>query len=53
MVLWFTTWQVVVEVWFVFYRQIHVCESKWKKNLLIQVLDDGIHNDIEVCAQLL
>ena len=23
------------------------------KNLLIQVLDDGIHNDIEVCAHLI
>ena len=23
------------------------------KNLLIQVLDDGIHNDIEECAQFL
>ena len=48
MVLSFTTWQVVVELWFVFYREIHVCESKWKKS----VNTDGIHNDIDVCAQL-
>lgn len=52
MVLWFTTWYGTSLTMVSVLQRNSSLRIKMEKNLLIQVLDDGIHNDIEVYAQL-